>query len=50
MPHISQKPVRVCDQCYDKMSSGAVKPDDPITKPTTQAAKVQAGTVFCLVF
>lgn len=40
MPHISQKPVRVCDQCYDKMSSGAVKPDDPIIKPTTQA-KVQ---------
>lgn len=40
MPHISQKPVRVCDQCYDKMSSGAVNPDDPITKPKTQA-KVQ---------
>ncbi|XP_066925780.1 pleckstrin homology domain-containing family F member 2-like [Clytia hemisphaerica] len=34
IPHISSKPVRVCDQCYDKMSSGAVKPDEPFNKST----------------
>jgi len=41
IPHISQKPVRVCDQCYDEMSSGAVLPDDPVI--TSNAGKLKAG-------
>lgn len=42
MTHISAKPVRVCDPCYEKMSSGTVKPDEPVP-PATQG-KVRADS------
>ncbi|XP_057298325.1 pleckstrin homology domain-containing family F member 2-like [Hydractinia symbiolongicarpus] len=43
IPHISSKPVRVCDKCYDKMSSGQVKPDDPVVSGSNPVHKVQPG-------
>ena len=43
MPHISSKPVRVCDQCYDKMSSGQVKPEDPVIEDHTPVKKIKPG-------
>ncbi len=31
LSHISAKPIRVCDTCYEKLSSGATKPTDQLT-------------------
>ncbi|XP_065654109.1 pleckstrin homology domain-containing family F member 2 isoform X3 [Hydra vulgaris] len=45
IPHISAKPVRVCDQCFTKMSSGQVKPDDPVVNDANNMAhKVETGS------
>ena len=46
IPHISSKPVRVCDKCYDQMSSGQVKPDDPVAHEVTPVQKLKPGKNF----
>ena len=48
MSHISSKPVRVCDRCYDKMSSGQVKPEDPVTKDEAQPKRINTGKMLIL--
>jgi len=41
LPHISSKPIRVCDTCFEKLSSGAAKPTDQVT-PEEKAATMAA--------
>ena len=41
------KPIRVCDTCYEKLSSGAAKPTDELTpeeKAATLAMQNEQGT------
>merc|ERR1712141_830437 len=42
LPHISSKPIRVCDTCYEKLSSGAANPTDQVT-PEEKAATMAAA-------
>ena len=49
IPHISSKPVRVCDKCYDQMSSGQVKPDDPVAHEVTPVQKLTPGKNFLVL-
>ena len=47
LPDISMKPIRVCDTCYEKLSSGAAKPTDELTpeeKAATLAMQSEQGT------
>lgn len=41
LPHILPKPIRVCDTCYDKLSTGAAKPTDQVS-PEEKAATMSA--------
>jgi len=41
IPHISSKPVRVCNKCYDQMSSGKVNPEDPVPSEVTPVQQLK---------
>eukprot|EP00112_Aurelia_sp_Birch-Aquarium-sp1_P004406 Seg1498.7 transcript_id=Seg1498.7/GoldUCD/mRNA.D3Y31 product="Pleckstrin-like domain-containing family F member 2" protein_id=Seg1498.7/GoldUCD/D3Y31 len=51
LPDISMKPIRVCDTCYEKLSSGAAKPTDKLTpeeKAATMAMQKEQGKLASL--